>query len=778
MTLSRHAALTAAMFLLSFSLILFELVLTRLFGVVVFASFAHLALGLALLGISAGAIAQHVRPSLVPEEGLEERVAWLALLQGVATFIAVAAVLYFPITEQFAEPPAHYGERSSIPHRLVNYGWFSALLPVLTLPFTLAGLAFAGVFQRRKEHIGTLYGADLIGGAAGAVLFVPILWLIPGPDTAFLVFALTGLCATLLWLSAGKLRHAMGAGIAATVALLIALSTLAGVEYLKVQFSAGYSEENITYIRWTPLTRLAIHEDKRGKYMLLDNSSASHIILSERERAQKAREPNRSLVYMLHDPPARIAIMAASAGPEVAVAQHLGHTNIDAVDIAAIGKIVRERYPDNPINPYNQEGVRIIEYDGRAAILHAEEPYDIIQMVHANLHSSAGLMANAWSPSLLETREAFETYFDRLSEDGTLSFGRGSRTRALYRSAYDALKARGVEDPARHILYIEGPATLMLAKKRPWTEAEVEKVRQLLKSGKFRAGQVIKIDPTRPNRKRVEHYLNRYAPITDNHPYMDDPQTVLRYFGRSIKLLTGGLEKEIAPSEVIYHTLAVQILFVLVAGVALVVIPMMTLGRTGMRELRGVGWGLLYVSCLGYGYLAVETVLIHELVLFVGHPTYALTVVILAMLLFSGLGSMAVERLPEAKLTPTLQAVLLGVLVLGALQAWVFPPILYKFFLGLPIVARAAITMAVLTPLGFVMGMPFPLAMRILKPEAAGMVPWAWAINGWMSVVASLGTILVSRLAGYHQAFAVALFAYAIALLVAGKIQHIERRAT
>lgn len=775
MKLTRETATIAAMFLLSFSLILFELVLTRLFGVVVFASFAHLALGLALLGISAGAIAQHVRPSLLPDDGLEERLGWIALLQGVATFVAVLAVLYFPITEQFAEAPAHYGERSSIPHKLVNYGWFTALLPVLTIPFSLAGLAFAGVFQRRKADIGRLYGADLIGGAAGAVLFVPILWLIPGPDTAFLVFALTSLCAALLWASVGKQMLARGAGAVSALFFLVSLSTLGGMEYLKVQFSAGYSEDNISFVQWTPLTRLAIHEDDRGKYMLLDNSSASHIILTEKERAQKVREPNRSLVYRFHEPPARIVIMAASAGPEVAVAQHLGHANIDAVDIAAIGKLVKEKYPDSPINPYVAGNTNPIEYDGRAAILHAEQPYDIIQMVHANLHSSAGLMANAWSPSLLETREAFETYFDRLADGGTLSFGRGSKTRALYRSAYDALLARGAKDPARHIVYIEGPATLMLAKKRPWTAEEMTRLRGIL-SEHYSKKQVIRLDPTNPDRKRVDYFLNRYPPLTDNHPYMDDPSTVAHYFGRSVKIVTGGLEKEIAPSEVIYHTLAVQILFVLLSGVGLVVIPLVTLGGTGLGELEGVGWGLLYVSCLGYGYLAVETVLIHELVLFVGHPTYALTVVILAMLLFSGLGSFYVDSLPAEGLTKRLRQALVVVLVLGFLQALVFPPVLYAMFLGLPILVRAGITMLLLVPLGFVMGMPFPLAMRILKPEASGMVPWAWAVNGWMSVVASLGTILLSRMFGYHEAFFVALSAYALALAVAGRIETIGRK--
>jgi len=770
MTLSRDTATAAAMFLLSFSLILFELVLTRLFGVVVFASFAHLALGLALLGISLGAIAQHLRPSLVPDVGLEARLGWIALLQGLATFAAVLAVLYFPITEQFDAAPSHYAERSSIPHKLINYGWFAALLPVLTVPFAFAGLAFAGVFQRRKDQIGKLYGADLIGGAAGASLFVPILWAIPGPDTVFLVFAVTSGCAALLWRSSEhNRRSAIAAGLA-VLSLGISLSTLTGVEYLKIKFSAGYSEENIHFVRWTPLTRLAIHVNERGTYMLLDNSSASHIILTEKERREKTNEPNRSLVYQLHDPPARIAILAASAGPEVAIAQHYGHANIDAIDIAAIGPIVAEKYPDSPVNPYTHGNTRTIEYDGRAAILHSKEPYDIIQMVHANLHSSAGLMANAWSPSLLETREAFATYLDRLSEDGTLSFGRGSRTRGLYRSAWQALVDRGVEDPSRYIAYIEGRATFMLVKKRPWTAQEVRKLRRLLSQYQ---NQTLAIDPTHPSTKKVRQVRDRYELLTDNRPYFDDPKRVFGYFGRSFQLFAGQLQGEIAPGEVIYHTLMVQTLFVGFSGLLLLVLPFLTRDAAGLTGVHGIGAGLVYVSCLGYGYLAVETVLIHELVLFVGHPTYALTAVILTMLLFSGLGSIASQRIPTEKMTPALLRVLLVILVLGVLQAWVFPPLLYTYALGLPIGVRAALTMLVLMPLGFAMGMPFPLGMRVLRPEATAMVPWAWALNGWMSVVASLGTILVSRLAGYNQAFAVGLLAYAIALLVASKLEQI-----
>lgn len=205
-------------------------------------------------------------------------------------------------------------------------------------------------------------------------------------------------------------------------------------------------------------------------------------------------------------------------------------------------------------------------------------------------------------------------------------------------------------------------------------------------------------------------------------------------------------------------------------------VPFLRRGPTGVKGLRHLGKALLYVSCLGYGYLAVETVLIHELVLFVGHPTYAVTVTILAMLLASGLGSTWTGRVAPERRLPVLRMVLGAVLVLGAIQAFAIPPLLHAVALGLPLAVRVGITFVVLFPLGFVMGMPFPLAMSQLDERAGGMVPWAWALNGWMSVVASLVTVVVSRVAGYSTAFGVALGAYALALLLAGFLPRVGAR--
>lgn len=262
--------------------------------------------------------------------------------------------------------------------------------------------------------------------------------------------------------------------------------------------------------------------------------------------------------------------------------------------------------------------------------------------------------------------------------------------------------------------------------------------------------------------------------MTDDRPYMDTPDLVWEALRG---LMPGGSGERLSSLKVLYRSLMVQMLAVLAAGALFVGLPMARYWRSDVAGLTGGGGVLLYVAGLGYGYLALETVLIHQLVLFVGHPTYAITVVVLSMMLASGLGSMVTGRLAEAGLVRSLRWVLGGVLVLGGVQTWVLPPLLYATALSLPLAARLAVTFVGLLPLGFLMGMPFPLSLRILPRGAAGIIPWAWAINGWMSVVASMFTVLLSRIYGYPAAFGVALGFYAVAFAAVGRLARARERS-
>lgn len=144
----------------------------------------------------------------------------------------------------------------------------------------------------------------------------------------------------------------------------------------------------------------------------------------------------------------------------------------------------------------------------------------------------------------------------------------------------------------------------------------------------------------------------------------------------------------------------------------------------------------------------------------------------------SGIGSEWAGRLADRapdRILPRLRWIIAGIIVLGLIQALVIPPVLYAEAQGAPVPLRLLLTFVALAPLGLLMGMPFPLALRLLRPEAAALVPWAWAINGWMSVLASLLTVTLSRMYGYTASFGLALAAYLVALLAAGSLPTIRR---
>lgn len=760
----------AAVFLYSLCLLLYELLLVRLFAVVLFASFAHLALALALLGTGVGAVAQHLWPSLVPERGIERRLGWIGLGLGASAAAATLAVLHFPVLRVPEGTLTAFQETSFRKAELLDQGWFAALLPVLATPFAFAGLAFAGVFQRLRAHIGALYGADLAGGALAAVLFLPLLGVLAGPDVAFVVVALGAVGALVAFAGTGD---RVGRGLAA--AMLLASLALAGAglrgDVLKVVRTVGFSEADVTFTRWTALVRLAVHETPGKVLVLLDNTSASEVPITAADVTRLARQANRGLVYRVVDPGGKAAILAASAGPEVAAARAAGFTDIEAIDLeSAIFDVVAERFADAPGNPYADGTVKRVHLDARAAILGSPDRYRVIQMVHANLWSAAGLLANTWSPALLETREAFGTYLDHLEADGVISFGRGSQTEALARSAAAALRERGVKKPWQAMAWVKGNSQVILVRPRPWTADERARLDAAL-PGHARAELVWALDAeTAPSAYRK---LVSEAAMTDDRPYVDTWSDVTRIFGRAKEKVAGDDED---PLATLYLSVFVQLAFVLAAGLGFVALPWALRGRTEVRGVVGTGRFLGYVACLGYAYLALETVLIHQLVLFIGHPTYAITLVVLAMLLGSGLGSAWLAG-PGAGEGPAaaarLRRVLAAVLLLGLGCGVLAPPALAALALGAPIGVRALLTFLLLFPLGVVMGAPFPLALRAVGGGAAPAIPWAWAINGWMSVLASLATVVVARLYGYNAAYGIALGAYALALLLAGGLPRV-----
>ena len=199
----------------------------------------------------------------------------------------------------------------------------------------------------------------------------------------------------------------------------------------------------------------------------------------------------------------------------------------------------------------------------------------------------------------------------------------------------------------------------------------------------------------------------------------------------------------------------------LLAGLC-ILLPLRVVSRTGTKPAQS--WRIfLYFAALGMGFMFIEIVLMQKLVLFLGHPIYAITVVLTTLLAFAGLGSLAASAIRE--ISPRALRVLLGAIVALLLGCIGAIDHLLPQLLGWAFPIRVGVVAALLAPLGLALGMPFPLGIRVLDARYPPLVPWAWAINAFLSVFSSIFCIVLAMLVGFSSVLILAAAVYAVGLL-------------
>jgi hypothetical protein len=261
-------------------------------------------------------------------------------------------------------------------------------------------------------------------------------------------------------------------------------------------------------------------------------------------------------------------------------------------------------------------------------------------------------------------------------------------------------------------------------------------------------------------REFARRYPYDITPVTDNRPfffYTVQPRDLWAF------LTT-------ASSQTADYKLnrAVPLLFGLMgislgATLTILLLPPVVLG-TRLPRQKGLLPFLLYFLLIGAGYILIEVALIQRFVLFLGHPTYALTVVIFSILVSSGLGSYFSRRIlggKAARWAAALGSIAILVGLLGIL-AWAFIP----KAVGLPLWLKIALTVAMISPAGFLMGMPFPTGLARLESWHKPSVRWAWSLNAASSVLGSVGALLSAIYLGLLQTLLMGGALYLVALAI------------
>jgi spermidine synthase len=764
--------LLAGIALGSFSALLLELALTRLFSVVLFYHFAFFAISIALLGLGAGGVFAHLRKNWLSSRDLRGIAAACSAVAAIAIPLALEIVLHTPVSLKLTGG---------------NFLRLTAIYMASAVPFFLTGLQFSVIFARESTRIPRLYGADLVGGALACVAVVPLLNWIGGPN-AVLFSALASAVAATVWSSAARIRKGM---LALTAALVVLIILNHSGRLADIVWAKGIRRTNVEFSRWNAISRVEVQRTDDGGKLIVIDADANTYIMNADPKQWEGSEWQRNVMSA---PPALVnslrphgdyAIIGPGGGVDVLRALENGSHSVTGIEINPIiaNTIMRQRYADFAHHLYRRPDVDIHVADGRSFVRNAKTSFDVVQMTLVDTWASTAAGAFALSENNLYTIQAFREYFDHLKPDGMIAITRWEfqtprEALRVVSVGMEALRQLGIKDASRNFIVVaaddldeDGIPVAVLAKKSAFTKQEEETVAQHLKrypplqllyapsahEPNAFSNLILSNDPYSFSR----NYEYNVSPVTDNTPFF--------FFtlkpGRILHMRTRhSMDWKVNLGVVV---LAMILVISVVAVLAFLVLPLMIEGNASKRPAKS----LLYFVAVGLGYVLVEVSFIQRFVLFLGHPTYALTVVIFLMLLASGAGSVASRKwFAESRrvwvpLIATIAALLLYVIVL---------PGILEYFVGAAFPSKLAISAALLAPLGFAMGMPFPTGLRALaasEQSAENSVEWAWAMNAAASVLGSVSAIVIAILFGLNVTLTCGAAAYLVALLLRGKLQ-------
>ncbi|GAB4252527.1 spermidine synthase [Deferrisoma sp.] len=757
------------LFALSAGVLAYELLLLRLFSVLMWYHFASLTIGLALLGLSLGGVRVGLRRRASP--GLARRGAAgfalgvLAVVGGLCAIHAsprLAAWTLAPFHQPFFQPFA----RTAATLPTEGIAWrVLALAGAAGLPFLGAGVALAAELALRPPRLHRAYAWVLAGSGAGAAA-------VPLALTAWSAPAALALVAAL---AAAPVARRVGRWAPAVVVLagLAAAQGLDATGAAELPLARGRYEPGLLAVRWNPMSRVAAYSLAPGETarpfglspayrgphpaqigLVVDDSGYTNLFAGEEAR----RTPEyfrRNLVALAWHlrPGARALVVGPGGGKDVWVGLSFPDSTIRAVEInPGVVEMVEEVFAGFTGRPYRDPRVGLTVADARAFTARTAERYDVIEAsaVFGRMPPAAG--AFTLSEDFLHTREALAAYWARLTERGIVSitlFATERRAPRLVALARDLLDREGVANPAAHVRVVADRAVAsVLVGRAPFSAADDAVIRAFARENRFRVlypggendgGLLARLLEAPDLGAALAELPYDVSPPTDDRPFF-------YYTLRPGDFLA-------APDRAAgFDNQGVLVLRTAFLGLAAAV-GLGLLAPVGLRHglPRGGGAALAYAALLGAGYMLVEIGVLKRLVLFLAHPVYAAAAVLAAFLCGSGLGSLGARRIAP---TPgRLGLVLLA--VAGAAALWAgFGPAWLRPDHPWGLAGRAGLAFVALLPLAVLMGIPFPAGLGLLGPGTGPCLPWAWALNGAAGVLGSVGALLVALHGGYTATLA------------------------
>ncbi len=782
--MKREPGILLLIFLTSLATLAFEVLLTRAFSITLWYHFAFMVVSIAMLGCAASGSLLALFPGL----RRHDLMGWYTL--------ALAATL-----------PGGFFLANLVPFDPVRLTWepleLLHIIPIylfLALPFFCTGLVITTAFSLSSEQAGLIYGADLVGAGLGSLGVLPLLGILP-PEQAVLFLALVVTAA------AGSSGGWRLRGLACLLALpLLSLLVLRPVviqprisPYKGLETALRYPGAQQIDTRNTPFARIDTFRSPAVRYApglslrylerlpeqigISVDGGEVNAVTSALDTAALAFLDNlpAALPYAMGN---RRDVLALDpmGGLPVLMARRHGAQAVSAVESTpALLEVIRDEFSRFSGNIYGGESRTGL---GRSWLAGGGRRFDLIDIT---LQGALPSGAFGIGEDYRFTVEALREYLGHLTDTGVLAVNLfilpppRTELRILATMA-TALEEMGEKEASRNLAAIRSMGTVtIVAKRTPLTPDEIASVRSFSRDRRFdlawlpgasegesnryvrtrdtdyfRAFQAI-LSPTERGRF-FSDYLFDVRPVRDEAPFfslhlrLDKLREIYRAMGDKWQYF---LEEG--------YLLAAIFLQVATIGILLVCLPLLG-GKSGDR---GNGHGprmLAYFALLGLAYMFVEVALIQKSILLLEQPPVAMAAVLASLLVSSGCGSLLGQRFPSMERPATLQVLPLLVLLDAISLPW-----LLELAQPWPLMLRSAFLCVLAALPGTLMGIPFPAGLRLLGRVRPRLIPWAWAVNGTLSVLAPLLAVMVAMTAGFRGVLLLGAGAYSLAFLLLGR---------
>ncbi len=791
----------AGLFCTTLSALMLEILDTRLLSVLTWYHLSFFAVSTAMFGLAAGAVHVYLGGARFQGEAARRQLAGLSLLYAVSIPLTHLLILRVPFNLDLVS-----FKLSSV---LTNAFLATVLL---AFPFYLAGVVIGIALTRIPGRIGITYCVDLVGAAAGCLVAVPLLcWSdISTATLAAGVFALFGaLCFQPLGGTATQ-RRLLVAAVPLFVAGTFFNAVSASPGTARVRYAKGerVERENIFYEGWNSHSQILLYNPRAGgpQYwgpgrgaetqkavtarLVIDGSADTHATRWDGDPASLAwvRYDVTSAPYHLRRG-GDAAVIGVGGGRDVLTALWARSRSVTGIELNGIlVDLLRDTLREFT-GIADRPEVHLVHDEARSYLTRTRDKYDVLQMSLVDSWASTSAGGFTLSENGLYTREAWKVFLDRLKPHGVFSASRWfsdnqlSETSRLFALGVAALLDRQVARPADHIVLLSrfGVATLMVSPS-PFTADDLKKLRGLVDRYDFKLVAAPGSPPQDPllasilaSRSYAELARATQSDVFD----YSVPNDERPYFFNLIKpaaLLSVQLSE--SPGVVEGNLLATTTLLLLIvvsaALVFLVILLPLALSRRPDRRPGQFLPGVFYFGLIGTGFMMVQIPYMQRFSVYLGHPTYAVVVILFSMIFFTGVGSMLSERIPLRRGPGLVIAVPLAIAaVLGVVIVTVQPAIeaTISYSLG----ARSLVVLAFTAPVSLLLGCCFPLGMRLLGQTSEALSPWMWGVNGACSVMASALAVGISMWVGIDGSLILAAVLYlalvgpALALIRAGR---------